>query len=280
MCDHDSSFDTPLTSSSVEVAPIEIIVGPDRRIFYVHEKLLRTHSPFFVAALNKSWEEGAERRVTLPEAESAAFKGYAHWLYDTGDIPAPVMTETANSAAFKEHAHWLYNKGDLSGAIMTATRADTALLNSEIMLYVKMYALGEQIIDSCFQNAVINAIMASEKRNTVSGQRWPYGRTSPSPEDDIVDYVYKSTPADSPLRRLVVDLHISMVGAFSIEKEGPAETNHDFALDLSAKLLRLHRLTLDGKSLRDMYKHIYTGNPCSYHKHGRDDKRCSQIAVL
>lgn len=58
-----------------------MIVGPEEKVFYVHEKPLRSESPFFEAALNNCWKEGKEWTVALPEDAPDVFGCYLHWLY-------------------------------------------------------------------------------------------------------------------------------------------------------------------------------------------------------
>jgi hypothetical protein len=60
---------------------IEVTVGESAKCWRVHRQLLCTASPFFKTALNSSFREGAERKVTLKEDDNIVFGLFVQWLY-------------------------------------------------------------------------------------------------------------------------------------------------------------------------------------------------------
>jgi len=60
---------------------VEVVVGTDKRTFYIHERLIRSQSAFFESALGKEWKEGQARKIELPDDDAHIFEAYARWLY-------------------------------------------------------------------------------------------------------------------------------------------------------------------------------------------------------
>ncbi|KAK5739077.1 hypothetical protein LTR17_005597 [Elasticomyces elasticus] len=177
-------------------ATIEVVVGPEKSIFYVHEKLLRARSAFFEAALNKEWKEGQDKKVELPEDDASTFGRYIHYLY-SGKLAVTQEGTTGND------------------------------------LLAWLYVLGEKLIDPAFQDRVIDAIIAGTREGVADDkgvfQRW-------YPVTEVVDTIYKATPKDSPARRLMVDMHVLKGKATWIETEQPECNNLEFLVDLAVAM--------------------------------------------
>lgn len=73
----------------------------ERQTFDVHEDLLKAHSRFFCAALNKEWKEGQERKVSLPEDDPEHFELSYHFLY-TGRIYSKSAEQDPHGVAAEE----------------------------------------------------------------------------------------------------------------------------------------------------------------------------------
>lgn len=50
-------------------------------MFLVHKDIICAKSKFFVAACSKSWLEGQEKQVKLPEVDASLFQSYLTWIY-------------------------------------------------------------------------------------------------------------------------------------------------------------------------------------------------------
>lgn len=187
---------------------MQIIVGTgEKSVFYVHQNLLRSHSPFFDAALSTLWREGKDGRIKLPDDEPAVLKAYIQFLY-SGDLTFSPIRTVRTTAAFM-------NNED----------------ESEYIALAELYALGEKLMDRTFKNRVIDRLFTmSCPDNTVANeQRHPIGT--------VVDMIYKSTVAGSPARRLMVELYF-WKGAEDWVLGRPEDNNTEFLMDLTQVLLR------------------------------------------
>ncbi|KAI9928693.1 hypothetical protein MW887_001910 [Aspergillus wentii] len=122
--------------------------------FSVHENLVRTSSRFFDKAMAGKWRESLQRTVKLPDEEPNIFTLYLHWLY-YGALPV------------------YCDKPGLAG-------------NSEYLELAKAYVLGDKLLDSKFQDTVIDAIIEKSLSKAKDGASWyPVGEVI---DDWLRDY--------------------------------------------------------------------------------------------
>ncbi|TKA69373.1 hypothetical protein B0A55_06160 [Friedmanniomyces simplex] len=207
---------------------LEIVVGVEERTFHVHEKLLRSRSAFFEAALSKEWKEGQARKVELPDDDVDAFESYARWLYN----------------------------GKLA-VIQTDGQTDDDLLAA-------LYAFGEKALDETFQNRVIDAIVAGTRDEIPAATTGGGDSGSWYPTKKTVDYIYRHTPEGSPARRLMVDTHALKGWEQWIDTDRPESNNHEFLVDPAVALFRKRVVSVEAIG---EHKELDTGAACSYHKH-------------
>ena len=55
--------------------------GDAKKVWHLPEKLLKSKSTFFTAALEGGFAEGLSKTVTLPEEDPNLFENYVEWLY-------------------------------------------------------------------------------------------------------------------------------------------------------------------------------------------------------
>jgi hypothetical protein len=201
------------------------VVGAEGEERTVHEKLLCDNSAFFASAMKKEWKEGQERRVPLPDDVTSIVDLYIQWLY-VGRIFSrqPTEGEPGNEKEFD--------------------------------LLINGFVFGEKVQDGDFKDAVVDALMSCVSVASENGTRW-------YPIDPWVDRAYGGTPEGSPLRKLLVDMHVShgsskwLGGTKSVE----------FLTDLAGRLL----------DDRKASPHLNASEPgrsdCWYHHHG-DDGPC------
>lgn len=192
--------------------------------FYVHEKLIRASSPFFDAALGKRWKEGIQRVVALPADEGDVFDLYMQYLY--------------------------------SGKVASKLEAATAEFENLVQLYV----LGEKFLDRQFQDRVVDALIAATHQPRPSKQ-YEHGTARWFPTAETLVPIYEHTPVGSPIRQLMVDMHL----AHGIPKWLDADVGQhskEFLLDLS-------RASLDGRKPIVVNHRLIDAEPhCDYHQHG------------
>lgn len=77
------------TASSMSMdsfaAPLKIIVGKEKREFFIQKDLICHHSKFFKAACDERWESGRTNTVTLEEDEPVIFSIFLTWVI-TGSL--------------------------------------------------------------------------------------------------------------------------------------------------------------------------------------------------
>lgn len=127
------------------------------------------------------------------------------------------------------YLHFIYTGGLPCIHDATDVALDIKLNDAEYVTLSFLYVLGEKYQDSNLKNAVIDAIVAKSQAYTATGSRW-------YPADEAVDVLYRGTPAGSPGRLLMVELHVCY-GFESWLHE--AINNAEFTLDLSRRLMGL-----------------------------------------
>ncbi|KAI9666702.1 MAG: hypothetical protein M1821_004638 [Bathelium mastoideum] len=149
--------------------------GDGARVFRVQEDLVRSNSPFFEAALAGDWKEAATRTISLDEDDPKACELYIQWLYSGKICTAPVSASASRAITYEEE-----------------------------MRLVKAYCLGDKLQNLLFMDSVATAIMQAFQVSDTNGYT---NGSVPSPGHETVNYIWANTPRDTPLRRLILDLH-------------------------------------------------------------------------
>jgi len=152
---------------------VTLLIGPDEQELVVCGQLLTKTSEFFEAALKKEWKEGQTRMVRLPEEDAETTIHYLDFVCGQG-LPTRALK--------------LYG--------------DFAESEDEYLMLAQLYAFGERVLHKAVRNAVMAEVLRiSSLRNEKGGMFLP--------GDDAILAIYQATPANSPVRRLLVDLHVS-----------------------------------------------------------------------
>lgn len=178
---------------------ITLLVGADEHELLVHEDYLARHSAFFKAALKKEWAEGQTRTIKLHE-------------------------ETPELVAF--YLDYQYGKG-----LPTDSTRNNSRNGKVYDVLAELYALGERLQDDHIRNVIIDEIVRfSRMSSRESGLHLPL--------DHAVTTIYESTTAESPARRLLVELFVTN-GKGKWVKE---ITQPEFLCDLAtAALSEIHK---------------------------------------
>ncbi|RAK77502.1 BTB/POZ domain-containing protein [Aspergillus fijiensis CBS 313.89] len=199
---------------------IEIVVGDEQKIYNVHEGLVRASSPFFEKALAGEWKESAQRTIQLRDDEPEIVALYIHWLY--------------------------------CGKLAVCCGEPGRIPNSEYLDLVKAYVLGDKILDTLFQDAIVDAIVES-RRST--GQ----DETSSYPFGEALEYAYNRLAETAPILELFVDMYVSDAHSSWLHKIADSTTvPQPFLLRLASKLL--DRCDASWDPLK----------ACNYHTHGKN----------
>lgn len=139
----------------------------------VHSSYLARTSEFFASALKKEWTEGQVQTIELDEETPELIAHYLDWLYTTN-------LSTKGCGSF-----------DLNASEVASND-----------LPAELYVLGECRLDSTLRNAIITEfIRLGLLFHDVTG-------CQPSQRVSAINIIYQGTPAESPARRLMVDLSL------------------------------------------------------------------------
>ena len=152
---------------------VVLVVGPEKKSLVAHESHLNLNTDFFKTALKKEWVEGQTRVINLPGDDTETVTSYLTFTYGSG---LPTATLKAVPAGGPGPKSWIS--------------------------LVKLYILGERLLDTSLRNAVIKEIARMSSLADGKGVTYFMGRS-------ISSMCYDGTPTGSPLRRMVVDKHIS-----------------------------------------------------------------------
>lgn len=174
-----SIFSSSRTSYSPDVA-VTLLVGYGEHKMLVHSHYITECSEFFKAALKSQWQqEGKPLTVKLPEEHSTVVALYLDFVYrrvlPSSQVTTAFLQQNSVKASFMDDAYaWL----------------------------IDIYLLGDRMIDGRIQNAVIEELirLASLKVDKAANQ---------FPSAHCVRKIYQGTLSGSPLRRLLVDMHVS-----------------------------------------------------------------------
>lgn len=149
---------------------VTLILGPHEKKMLVHGKYLCRTSEYFKGALKKEWLEGDTRTITLPECPAIM----AHYM------------AFAYSSELPTTDHPLEDEDDFEYCYQ---------------LLANLYVYGERFLNSSLKEAVMTEFFRLMDTEDASGIWW-------SPTQEEVNIIYRGTPANSPARRLMVDVHI------------------------------------------------------------------------
>lgn len=155
------------------------------------------------------------------------------------------------------YIQWLYR----NKIYTRKAKEQIAKESDEYDTLIEAFIFGEKIQDGRFKDAIVDAIIAASRTADITGKTWnPVGRR--------VDRAYEGTPPRSPLRKLMLDIHVQRGRSDWIDKT----QNPDFLRAL-AKALYMNPNRAESIPLNGM------GSSCIYHHHG-DDVCYSQGRII
>lgn len=174
--------------------------------------------------MKEEWKEGREREVPLPDDDPRVVDLYTQWLY-CGKV-------LSHDPTLKSEQH-----------------------SGELDLLIDAFVFGEKIQDELFRDTIIDALIMYTNTPDKQGTSW-------FPTGGMVRRAYEGTPAGSPLRRLLVNLHNYRGNQKWIKDENSLE----FLMDL----VKIMFATRPAPNAPDTTKVVN----CSYHLHS-DSGLCS-----
>ncbi|KAF1950264.1 hypothetical protein CC80DRAFT_496906 [Byssothecium circinans] len=174
---------------SGEAVAVNVGIAPGQKTFNIHKSVVGS-SRFLRAALRPEWAGEGPRSIDLSDEEPEIFGIYAKWLYSKR-----VLFRSEESP---RHQAW----SNLAGA----------------------YVLGEKLMDSSFQNDIVDAFAGYFTSATLS-----YG---------AVKIIYRGTAANSPMRGLLVDYWLLEARETWAKEDLVKWTSAEFVTDVLRALLR------------------------------------------
>jgi hypothetical protein len=213
---------------SFDSEPITVIVGEDKKKFFVHESHIRSSSEFFDRAMNGDWKEKATRTIDLPEIDPRAFSVYLKWLH---------------SGQF-----FIREADDLD---LDCDDAE-CMGDGEWSKWSASYKLGSYLMDGDFRDAFID--MAIEKM-----------REEDHYNVDLPSDIYIYSPEGSNHRKLALDIALHSWTDSEFKLVAQREHGVDFLTDLVAALGPKLRIGLEGMSTWEFFSENI--DTCRYHEH-------------
>lgn len=171
MADSSQGFAAPFSFDKTGL--VTSLVGPNEHEIAVHGDFLTRSSEFFKAVMKKEWIEGKTRIIKLPEESCPEkLRCYLSFVYEQ-KLPTQSMAA-----------------------------GDEVRVNKPWSTLAELYLLGERVMDTKVQHAVVKELLRLCYLKDSKGGRW-------FPTRGTVTRIYDDTPAGSPARRPMVDLRVS-----------------------------------------------------------------------
>ncbi|EPE24750.1 hypothetical protein GLAREA_08603 [Glarea lozoyensis ATCC 20868] len=174
-----------ISMESFTVEPLKVIVGAEKRVFFINKDLICAQSVFFETACKKEWFAGLEHTVTLAEEDPIIFGKFLVWL-STGDIEG--MKELLAAEQVPHNS--------------AVESPENCARKAKFKQLVSCYILGDSLQCTRFQNCLINSICCLAKKADESGFSIVW-------DDDILQTTYNNIIAKSPLRKFSLDSFLS-----------------------------------------------------------------------
>jgi len=190
------------------------------------------------AALNGSWKESQEQRITLPDTEPVDFEVYLEWLYTGQLVPRDTKTD-----------------------------ADDGCGTMRCLMAVLLYILGNFLDDTKFCNKVIDIFTSG----TAPAAAW----TPCALPSDAISLSWASTSVGPPLRDALLEKVTCYVARRDGNFERLLESTcpKELFVDLFRHLEDKHGLT---KLLKPTTKRSTLSTGCAFHKHDGGNAKCSE----
>ncbi|KAK5729613.1 hypothetical protein LTR17_011800 [Elasticomyces elasticus] len=258
------------TLLSFEEERIKLIVGEEKREFYVTRQPLELGSEYFRLALTKDWQEGESKTVILEDADPDIVHRYLQFVYtgkiasredeDEQAVDGAELIEAADKSVSdndsedssdedsdgeslgsedteRDEEDLLIVSGNQAGDESSDADDSHTSADTEYTLLAQLYCFGVRMQDHRFQNAVVDAIIANVEdthRGKLNGRKASFKHY---PSIQVVNLIYEGTPSGSPARRLMVNIYGSHCEPGWLEDN----VNTEFSLNLARRLCELRK---------------------------------------
>ncbi|TKA77621.1 hypothetical protein B0A49_03894 [Cryomyces minteri] len=285
-------------STNFTSSPMTIIVGSapkEVRSFSLHKELLFAKSDYFRAAFTKTWKEGREGVMDLPEDTPDSFQLCCQWLHcgkivtdesNGSDEEAEVDLERQelsddsdedevvvdlDDRQLNEHrsAMQIENSAERGGHILEEQEeeveekaveyGDLGEAISRRRQLVEAYIFGNKIQDVEFTDTVMDEPLSRMRTSETSWE---------AQAAILATTLYPYVPANCPARHLIIDIVTDRWTKEYLEQfhdQNPGFRNYDLMYDISAELLGDYTERFAGLP----YAYSGESSACAYHEHKR-----------
>lgn len=198
----------------------------------MHKDAICPRSGFFVAAVSERWRNGSKKPIELPADDPAIFSIYLQCVYQEKVIAGYEWQKLYE--AVERNEMW---------------RTVCAL-----------YSMANKFQDQQTCNLVIDEILDTSEQ---------LGRI---PDPETIAFAFEITPADSPLRKLLVDFYLYELKA-SLVADRAKEMPIEF-LQMFAAKVALIKETEDDFTVNKAFNKKASSDKCAYHQHNPELPHC------
>jgi len=194
-----TDLETPspaFTSAFAQHGAVMLLVGLDEVQLVAHVSYLTKNSEFFQAAMKREWAEGQTNIIKLPKDDPKTMTDYLTFTYSR-DLPTSKRVEGCPN-----------------------------LTEDDWNSVAKLYVFGERVLDTCIRNTIVSEIVRVATMPDAKGNTSFIGSVASN-------ILFDGTPKRAPIRRLIVDEHISNGKKDWLD----ATDNPELLLDLAHALL-------------------------------------------
>lgn len=215
---------------------ITVQIGTPPTPFIVHESLVVARSGFFKGALNGYFKESHTRTVELPEDDRWLFTCVIHWLY-TGTLKMVLTSESeaGERVNLTSNNPNTQDQNDQEQDDECSSSFPKFLSwNRRVQQLFELWIYADKLQLPDLQNDLITKLIELSEGTS------DWMDCTPMPSDETMEFVYDNTLANSPLRRLAVDLSILTRLKKDLE-DSLKNLSDDIVRDISITTVRMWR---------------------------------------
>ncbi|RYN85575.1 hypothetical protein AA0120_g8678 [Alternaria tenuissima] len=227
---------------------VQVVVGPDKKPFTFHKKLIRRHSEYFSRAFGPRFKEGEENTLYLAEADETSCLLFQSWIYlqtarSLHPVSAPSLAELGQVVNFEK-----FDPASFSGTWIQ----DLISENTELAL--KRHLIGLYIFADAYEcMALRNDIMSAFMRlDTRSNSNMGF---------DLAPLIFGSVPSSSTLCRYIVR---------STASHGLLKHYNDKVAKSQPQEFKSELLAIGEQRGQGFAEGL--GDPCNFHEHAKDEE--------
>ncbi|KAF2099239.1 hypothetical protein NA57DRAFT_76469 [Rhizodiscina lignyota] len=257
-----------------ELTIVTVLVGSEKKPFYLYKEVLCHHSEYFRNAFNGEFREASKRELVLDDTNVETFRYVAQWLHDQGNntpltrqywvfhnlrLVDNLKKHTSAPLATHSSPDSQNSNGNDEGVPMPspsslASAAAENLLN--LYIFADRYDIRE----------LRNDIMDVWRYEEIASDPYP----DPGLDNNVFLRAILSTPSQSTLRRYLLKRHATSINWHTAtRKKWLGEIWDQLPSDFTLDFLCMQSAHVKA-SKRPLYKDFWEW--CNYHEHESDQE--------